>query len=280
MNGIAASDKIFHLLDLTEGDHADQTMGQGSYVIQAKQLSFAYEQTNTILKNIDLEMKSGQYIAIAGVSGSGKSTFAKVLMGMEKGYTGSLCINQVERKDINDDSVWQHMTYVSHTPFISKGSVRENLKMANAQASDQQMIEVLKKVNLYEFLQQDKGLDTMLVEGGNNFSGGQKQRLAFARALLKDSELYIFDEATSNIDVESEKIMLKTIEEIAKRKTVLMITHRLSTMKSCDLIYMISEGTLMEQGTHTQLMKKQGVYAHLFQQQMELEAYQGGEAYV
>lgn len=277
MNGVAASDKIFRLLDVDENDHATQIMPKGPYTIQAKQLSFAYDPANTILKNIDLEIKSGQYVAIAGVSGSGKSTFAKVLMGMEKGYQGSLCINQIERNDMTDTSVWEHMTYVSHTPFLVKGSVRENLWMANPKASDAQLIEVLKKVNLYDFLKQDKGLDTQLVEGGNNFSGGQKQRLAFARALLKDSEIYIFDEATSNIDVESEQIMLATIEEIAKVKTVIMITHRLRTMQHCDQIYMMQDGNLMEQGTHDELIHKQGVYAELFQKQSALEAYRGGE---
>lgn len=277
MNGIAASGKIFRLLDLEEETSQVDRMPEEPYHIQAAHLQFSYEENRPILRDIQIDMQSGQCIAIAGESGSGKSTLAKLLMGMEQGYQGSLTINGIERRFLKDEDFWKRVCYVSHNPFLTKGSVRENLAMAGKGISDEQMMEALKQVNLYEFLMQEQGLDTTLVEGGANLSGGQKQRLAIARAILKDSEIYIFDEATSNIDVESEQTILSLIQEMAKQKTILLITHRLSSLKSCDNIYLLQDGEVKEQGTHTALLQKKGRYAQLYEKQAALEAYSGGE---
>lgn len=278
MNGIAASDKIFCLLDAEEYIQGTISLASPIDVIEAKNLSFRYDEHRMVLKNIDFKIHKGQYIAIAGESGSGKSTLAKVMMGMLKDYQGNITCNAFERRNISDDSFYQQVSYVSHHPFIIKGSVRDNLKMANAQANQAQMIQVLKDVNLYDFLQQEQGLDTILQEEGSNLSGGQKQRLVLARALLKDSSIYIFDEATSNIDVESEQIILTIIEKLAKVKTIVMITHRLATLKKCNQIFLLQDGSLKEQGSHEELMKAQGIYADLYNKQCELEAY-GDENY-
>lgn len=277
MNGIAASGKIFRLLDLEEETSQVDAMPEEPYQIQATHMQFSYEENRPILRNIQIDMQSGQFIAIAGESGSGKSTLAKLLMGIEQGYQGSLTINGIERRFLKDEDFWKRVCYVSHAPFLVKGSVRENLAMAGEDIRDEQMKDALKKVNLYEFLMQEQGLDTMLVEGGANLSGGQKQRLALARAILKDSAIYIFDEATSNIDVESEHTILSIIEEMAKEKTILLITHRLSSLKNCDRIYLLQDGEVKEEGTHTTLLQKKGHYAQLYEKQAELEAYSGGE---
>lgn len=277
MNGVAASGKIFRLLDVEESSLQTKTMPMAPYVLQTKQLRFAYEEERTILQDIHLRIESGQFIAIAGESGSGKSTLAKIIMGIERGYQGSLTINGIERNLIKDEDFWKQVTYISHAPFIAKGSVRENLAMVNSNLDDKTMIEALKKVNLYDYLMQEQGLDTMLLEGGSNLSGGQKQRLAIARAILKDSAIYIFDEATSNIDIESEQTILSIIEEMAKNKTVILITHRLSSLKKCDGIYLLQDGGLCEEGSHDELIKLHGIYANLYEKQATLEAYSGGD---
>lgn len=277
MNGIAASGKIFRLLDLEEHNEQEQDMPKGPYTIKAENVRFAYEEDRSILHGIDLEIHSGQFVAIAGESGSGKSTLAKLLMGIEQGYEGSLTVNGVERRTLRDENYWKEVTYVSHAPFLAKGTVRENLAMAKDEIHDEQMKEALKKVNLYDFLMHEQGLDTQLMEGGANLSGGQKQRLAIARAMLKDSEIYIFDEATSNIDIESEHTILSIIEEMAKQKTIILITHRLSSLTHCDTIYLLQDGEVKEKGTHKDLLQEKGAYAALFEKQAALEAYSGGE---
>lgn len=278
MNGIAASDKIFRLLDIERYDDACEKLDDQELTFTISDVSFGYEEDRMMLQHINATIKHGEFCAIAGESGSGKSTLAKLLMGIETNYQGSIQVQGKQRREINDYSFWNRVVYVTHQPFLMKGTVRDNLRMGNPLATKEQMIEALKQVQLYEYLQYQSGLDTMIVEGGNNLSGGQKQRLALAIALLKQGDCYIFDEATSNIDVESEECILALIKSLAKKKTVLLITHRLSAIKDCDYIYVMQEGRLVEQGTHEELMKQQALYASMSESQAALEAVRGGVA--
>ena len=272
MNGMAACDKIFKLLDIPEESEKTAMVGQYK-TIKAENLTFSYEEGHEILHNIDFEMGEGKFTALVGESGCGKSTIAGLLMGKNKGYQGKLTIGGVELSEIQEDSLMRNITSVSHNSYLFKGTVRDNLLMGKPEASDTELYEVLKQVKLYDFLMEENGLDTELLEKASNLSGGQCQRLALARALLHDTPIYIFDEATSNIDVESEEAIMEQIYRLAKEKTVILISHRLANVVNADKIIVLSDGKIAEQGTHEVLMKKQGVYAEMMHAQMELENY-------
>ena len=275
MNGMAASDKIFKLIDQKE--EPDGTVQiEDDCSVEVKDVSFAYEQDRQILKNIDMRFPMGSFTAIVGVSGCGKSTMAGILMGRNKGWTGSVTIGGTPLEQIAEASLMQKFTYVSHQSYLFKGTVRENLLMGNPNADDAKMQEVLERVKLWAFLQGEKGLDTVLNEKGSNLSGGQRQRLALARAILHDSPAYIFDEATSNIDVESENDIMAEIHRLAEEKTVVMISHRLANVVTADNIYVMENGAVVEVGTHQQLFEENGVYRRLWDAQDELEQYVKG----
>ena len=171
----------------------------------------------------------------------------------------------------------EHITMVSHTSYLFKGTIRDNLLMGNRHATDIELYEALKKVNLYEFICEQDGLETRLAEMASNLSGGQRQRLAMARALLHDTPVYIFDEATSNIDMESENRIMEVIQELAKTKTVILISHRLANVVSADKIYVLEKGQMKEEGTHKELLENNNVYARLYQSQAELENFAKGD---
>lgn len=276
MNGIAASAKIFKILDMDVKEYAHKKLDKEEISIQFEHLSFSYDQSREILHDISFEIKANQFVGIVGESGSGKSTCAKLITGLMKQYSGHLFIQGKERRDIDDTSFYERFMYVTHKPMIFKGSVRENLLIGKKTASDTELYQVLKFVQLYDFIASQDGLDTKLLENGTNFSGGQNQRLSIARSLLKDSEVYIFDEATSNIDVESEMAILNVIHNLSKQKTVIMITHRLANIMTSDQIYVMQNGYCVEKGTHMSLRKQEGHYAALYNKQQELETYNGG----
>ena len=279
MNGIAASDKVFRILDKPQ-KQAEQKQWKAETVdIQLRDLSFSYDEQRTILKHVYMQLKPGQFTAIVGESGSGKSTIAKLIAGIVKDYHGQLLIADTQRRDIDDDAFYQSFLYVSHQPFIFKGSVRENLAIAKDSLSEEAMLEALRKVALLDFVMEQGGLDMELQEQGNNLSGGQKQRLSIARALLAQRDVYIFDEAASNIDAESEDAIVSVIHKLAETKTVIMITHRLKSIKGCDQIYVIEQGTCQEHGRHEELLRLRGTYARMYEKQQELEAMEGAEQY-
>lgn len=277
MNGMAASDKIFALLDLPEPEAASGELDGGNIDIIFTGVHFSYETDREILKGIDMGFPAGSFTAVVGTSGCGKSTAAAILMGRNKGYTGSVKVQGKELSDIREDSLMDHITLVSHNSYLFKGTVEENLRMGKPDASEAEMREALMKVNLWGFLQAQQGLATPVAEKGGNFSGGQCQRLAIARALLHDTPVYVFDEATSNIDAESEEMIMDVIRSLAETKTVILISHRLANVVESDRIYMLEDGQAVEAGTHQTLMAKKGKYAKLYQSQMELEQY-GKEA--
>ena len=276
MNGMAASDKIFRLLDLPEPGEKIGVVPENCSV-QCRNLRFSYEKDREILHGIDMDFPKGSFTAIVGESGCGKSTIAAILMGKNKNYIGEITVGEMSLSEIKEDSLMKNFTYISHQSYLFKGTVRENLLMAQPDAKEDALWRVLEKVKLADFLRSEKGLDTMLNEKASNLSGGQCQRLALARALLHDSPVYIFDEATSNIDIESENDIMTQIYELAKEKTVILISHRLANVTGADNIYVLDRGNIVETGNHKTLLAQRSVYAKLWNSQQELENYGKGE---
>ena len=273
MNGMAASDKIFRLLDLEETKPEITESFPSGHTIRCSGLSFSYEPDREILHSVDLTFPQGSFTALVGESGYGKSTLASILMGRNKGYTGSVSVGGVPLSSIQEESLLRNITYISHQSYLFKGTVRENLLMGKPGASDEELWAVLSRVNLAEFLKAEQGLDTRLLEKASNLSGGQCQRLALARALLHDSPVYIFDEATSNIDVESENDIMREIHELAKSKTVILVSHRLANVVGADHIYVLDHGIVAESGSHEELLAHHGLYERLWSAQQTLEQF-------
>lgn len=275
MNGMAASEKIFRFLELPEAPKKAAKFPRNAEIV-CENLRFSYEAGREILKGIDLRIPRETFVAIAGESGCGKSTVASILMGRNRGYKGAIQIGDIELSDISESSLMQNITYISHNSYLFQGTIRENLLMGNPDATEDEMWAVLEQTNLAAFLRSEEGLDTKLAEKASNLSGGQCQRLALARALLHDSPVYIFDEATSNIDVESENDIMEQILLLAKKKSVLLISHRLANITKADIIYAMEQGEVKECGTHEELLRKNGLYQKMWTTQQRLELYGKG----
>lgn len=270
MNGMAAADKIFSLLDLSsdtqnkiaEADFQDDILVSG--------LNFKYGD-KPVLSSIDLNIPANELVAIVGGSGSGKTTIARILSGQLKYDTGSIRIGKQELKTIADDAIAAKIAYLSHDAHLFKGTIAENLRIADELATDELLWSVLKRVDLATWVKDNGGLNYQLNERGSNLSGGQRQRLAMARLLLKAADVYIFDEATSNIDIESETIILQSIYDLADKHTVIMIAHRLANVEKADMIYLFQNGQIAESGSHDQLMMKKGSYYEMVMTQRRME---------
>ena len=293
MNGMAASDKIFAILDLLEGDDgkvelesvgvskenvagSENAIGKAAgavngLAVEFRNVHFNYEEDREILKGVFLEIPAGSFVSLVGESGCGKSTLAGILSGRNKGFKGSVTIGGVALEDVSEASLMRNVTLIRHNSYLFKGTVADNLRMSKPEATETEMRAVLERMNLMAFLDTQQGLETPLLEQGSNLSGGQRQRLALARVLLHDSPVYIFDEATSNIDVESEELIMDVIRQLAETRTVLLISHRLANVVSSDCIYMLDQGLIREQGTHQQLMEQKGSYCKLYESQQQLE---------
>ena len=246
MNGMAASDKIFAILDLEEPEQGKRNISSSDTDIEIRNLDFFYTEERKILENLNMKVSSGEFVSIVGESGCGKSTIAGLISGKNRGFSGEILIGGIPIQQISNESLMKNIVLVRHNSYLFKGTVKENLSMADPDASENKMKEVLEKVNLMGFLDEQQGLETELLERGSNLSGGQQQRLAIARALLYDAPVYIFDEATSNIDVESEELIMNVVRELAKTRTVILISHRLANVIDSDRIYLITDGCIEE----------------------------------
>lgn len=272
MNGMSASDRIFRLLDLPE--EAEKTSKPGEPPdLRFSHLSFRYHDAPYALKDISFALDGAGFYGVVGASGSGKSTLASLIGGYLSGYEGSAQIGGVELQEISRDALHQAVTIVGHNSYIFQGTLAENLRMGCPETDDEALWRVLTRVNLSGFISENGGLRFALTERGANLSGGQRQRLALARALLKESPIYVLDEATSNIDAESEADILREAHALAKTRIVLFISHRLSSVRKADRIFVLEQGRLLESGAHDALMKKGCVYARLWQAQAALETF-------
>ena len=270
MNGAASAEKIFKLLAADESADGTKEVGADT-TLRLEHVTFGYEKKRTILRDISLTIPQGSFVSLVGESGCGKSTIAAILSGARTGYTGSVTLGGVPVQELNEESRLRTLTVVPHNAAIFKGTVGANLRMAAPDADDRALWAALEEVNLADFCRSQQGLETPLHEGGSNLSGGQRQRLAMARALLHDSPVYLFDEATSNVDAESENDIMAAIRRLAGKKTVILISHRLANVVGSDCIYVMENGTIAEQGRHDALLAENGVYSHLYNAQKQLE---------
>ena len=275
MNGVAASERMFRLLDLPEKRIGTETAENGDIVIE--NLNFSYDGNKQALREVSLTVPQGALVSVVGESGCGKSKLAAILSGLRTGYDGSVKYGKAELRDAKPDSLRELVTVVSSGSYLFAGTVRDCLRDGKADASDAEMTEALRRVALWDFLAGQGGLDFQLNERAENISGGQRQRLALARALLKNSPIYILDEATSNIDAESEEVIMRAVRAMKGQHTILLISHRLANVVDSDCIAYLELGALKETGTHADLMARHGGYAALYQAQADLERY-GREA--
>ena len=270
MNGAASAEKIFKLLAADEPADGDRVPGEDT-ALRLEQVTFGYEKDRTILHEVSLTIPQGSFVSLVGESGCGKSTIAALLAGSRTGYTGSVTLGGVPVQELQQEQRLRTLTVVPHNATIFKGTVEENLRMAKPDAAESELWAALEQVNLADFCRSQNGLQTALHEGGSNLSGGQRQRLAMARAMLHDTPIYLFDEATSNVDAESENDIMAAIHSLAGKKTVILISHRLANVVDSDCIYVLDKGCIVEQGKHADLLAAQGAYSRLYTAQKQLE---------
>lgn len=278
MTGAAAGEEILEFLNSDDFEKSGTQDFPQNADIELKDFSFSYENSNWGLTDIDIKFDSASLTALIGPSGCGKSTIASLISGQIYADSG-IFYSGLPIATLKKGVLEQNVVRISHDGHIFAGSVRENLDIASSGIADENMIAVLKKLRLWEFLQNLGGLDTKLMSGGKNISGGQAQRIALARALLYEPEVYIFDEATSNIDIESEKIIIDTILDLAKSKTVIYISHKLDAVQSADKIYVIEDGKIVQEGIHSDLLRTDGLYKKIYDEQMDLISFAEGAAH-
>lgn len=274
MNGVAASDKIFELLDSKEREKniIEDISDLDKINIKLNDVTFSYDSKRDVLKNVSLNIKNKGFTAIVGRSGSGKSTIANLLLNTYEVNKGEIMFNNTNLNNISFDDIYEKIMLINTNSYIFNGTILDNLKIAKEDLTDNEIQYALELSNLKSFVDGLKdGINTKVGEGGSLLSGGQKQRLALARAVLSNREIYIFDEATSNVDVESEEIILDAINKLAKEKTVIVISHRLANVKNADVIYVLDNGEIVESGNHIELINKENHYFNMIKEQEFLE---------
>lgn len=269
MNGVSAGQKILSLLG-----QDDPVWGQEAVTdteLKLEGVTFSYDGKRDVLENVTMTFPRHGMTALVGESGCGKSTVVNLLFGAFRPNTGVVTVGGKKLESLSRASYYSHLAVVSYNTYIFNETVRANFRLAKPQVTDEEICAALEKVNLLTFLQENGGLDKIITEDAANISGGQKQRLALAVSLVADKGIYIFDEATSNIDIESEAVIMENIRELSKTKSVIVISHRLANVVPADLIYYMEAGRLIESGTHAALMAQSGGYARLYATQKNLE---------
>lgn len=267
MNGITAANSLFEILDLESIEDFKNLIQDEKVDVEVKNLNFSYGEKE-ILKDLNMKIKSNKITAIVGESGCGKSTLAKLVGGFERNYDGDILYNGLS--EISNDSLNENIMLVDNNPYFFKESLRYNLKMANKNADDDKLRQVLEEVGLYSYFKNIGGLDSILESAGNNLSGGQKQRLAIGRALLKEPKILILDESISNIDKESEDLILNLIQKLKEKMTIILITHRLNTVLQADYIYYLDNKKVAEEGSFEEISKGE-LFSGIYKYQRELE---------
>lgn len=269
MNGASAGNKILSLLAQSDPVWGNETVDGTD--ITVKDVTFSYDGTRDVLKHASMNFGSTGMCAIVGESGSGKSTVVNLLLGAYHPQQGSILVGNKPLETLSRESYYSHISVVSYNTYIFNETIRQNFMLAKYNVTDEEIYSALKKVNLYDFIIDNGGLDKVITEDAANISGGQKQRLALAINLVANKDIYIFDEATSNIDIESEAIIMNNIKELSRDKSVIVISHRLANVIAADTIYYIEDGEVKEYGTHNDLMNMHEGYAKLYTTQKRLE---------
>lgn len=276
MNGMAACDKIFYLLDAEEKEKDifdDESSKLNNISVSLENVKFSYDGERTVIDNVNMDIPNKGLVAIVGESGSGKSTIASLIMNTNSVTHGAIKLNGINVENISLDDIYNKISLVSTNSYIFNGSIMDNLLMGKYDATKSEINDALKKARLHDFVQSLRdGLNTNVGEGGSSLSGGQKQRLALARAILGNREMIVFDEATSNIDIESEEAIWESIYELSKDKTILVISHRLANVVDADNIYVMKDGKIVENGNHDELINIKGEYFSMVNKQNQLES--------
>lgn len=271
MNGMAASRRMFSILDAPEPERGNVELdGRGD--IELSGVDYAYGD-RTVLDGADATIARGSLVALVGESGGGKSTLAGIIAGRKDAYQGTVRIGGVELRDVTAASLMRAVTLVPTNGYLFAGTLRDNLLLAQHGATDAELMRALDRTRVAAFVQANGGLDMAINEGGTNLSGGQRQRVCMARALLHDSPIYVFDEATSNVDAASEAAIGEVIASLAGDHTVIVVAHRLSTIVDADQILALERGRIAERGTHGELLAADGAYARMWNSQEQLSAY-------
>lgn len=270
MNGNAAANKIFRLFDM-KVEPLGQKEQMDDMTIEFRDVSFSYDEKKEVLKHVSFVLPEGKMVALVGESGSGKSTITSLILRKNRKFNGEILLGNTSILDYSEKVFYKNIIRIGHDSYLFQGTVEDNLRMGKEDATKEEMIDVLKQVDLYDFVKEKGGLTMEVTEKAANLSGGQKQRLALARGLLQDGKFYIFDEATSNVDVESENKIMEVIKKLSKTKMVLLISHRLENSVDADQIYVLDRGQIVESGTHHELMERKQQYFNLYTVQKNLE---------
>lgn len=277
MNGASAGKKIISLLNQPDPVWGEKEVAGKELALE--NVTFSYDKKRNVLKDVNMNFPEKGMTAIVGESGCGKSTVVNLLIGARRPDKGNVLIGGDEIESVSRTAYYSHLASVSYNTYIFNDTVRANFELAKKNATDEEIFAALEKVNLSAFIKENGGLDKVITEDANNLSGGQKQRLALAVNLVADKDIYVFDEATSNIDVDSEAIIMKNIKEMSESKSVIVISHRLANVVPADNIYFMQDGQVKESGSHAYLMERKGEYAKLFNAQKQLEeGYKSGKA--
>ncbi len=269
MNGASAGRKILSLLN--QPDPVWGTENVTGTELKLDNVTFSYDGERDVLKNVSVTFPKNNMTAIVGESGCGKSTIVNLLFGALRPNEGKITVGGKSLESLSREAYYSKLAVVSYNTYIFNTTVRENFRLVKNDVTDEEIFAALEKVNLKQFIIDNGGLDKEITEDANNISGGQKQRLALAVNLVADKEVYIFDEATSNIDIESETIIMRNIKALSERKSVIVISHRLENVVPADCIYFMENGEVRESGTHADLMSRNGGYAALYTAQKKLE---------